>query len=150
MENFTPISALIGGVLIGTASMLLLWFNGRMAGISGIAGGFEYPEWSDLIWRLLFMAGLIIGAGIYRTVGDSFGGIEITSPVKEIEIVSSIPVLVLAGLLTGIGTRMGRGCTSGHGICGLARLSGRSFTAVSTFLFVAAATFFFTRHIIGG
>jgi len=141
MENFTPVTALIGGVLIGLSSTLFLWLNGRIAGISGIAGGLETLDKSELTWRLLFLAGLVGGVALYRGAGG---------PLQDIEIATSLPILIIAGLLTGIGTRMGGGCTSGHGICGLARLSPRSLVAVVTFLLVSAATFFFTRHVVVG
>ena len=124
MENFTPINAIIGGVLIGLSSTLFLWLNGRIAGISGIAGGLDSLDKNEFTWRLLFLTGLIGGVATYRTAGGT---------LQDIEIVSSIPVLIAAGLMTGLGTRMGNGCTSGHGICGLARLSPRSFVAVPIF-----------------
>ena len=141
MENFTPVTALIGGVLIGISSTLFFWLNGRIAGISGIAGGLETFEKSELTWRILFLAGLVGGVALYRSAGGS---------LQDIDIVTSHSVLIGAGFLTGVGTRMGGGCTSGHGICGLARLSPRSLVAVATFVVVAATTFFFTRHIVGG
>ena len=137
MENFTPVNAIIGGVLIGFSCTLLLWLNGRIAGISGIAGGLESLDLKEVTWRLLFLTGLIGGVALYRTVGGT---------LQNIQIISSIPILIVAGLLTGIGTRMGNGCTSGHGICGLARLSPRSFVAVPIFLGIAIITFFLTRH----
>ena len=140
MENFTPISAIIGGLLIGISSSLMLWLKGRIAGISGIAGGLNYLDRDELIWRLLFLVGLVGGVGIYRTAGGT---------LQDIEILTFIPVLITAGLLTGIGTRMGNGCTSGHGICGLARLSHRSLAAVVIFLGIAILTFFLTRHVLG-
>ena len=141
MENFTPINATIGGVLIGFSSTLFLWLNGRIAGISGIAGGLNSLDRNEVTWRLLFLSGLIGGVALYRTVGGT---------LQDIEIVSSIPVLIAAGLLTGLGTRMGNGCTSGHGICGLARLSPRSFVAVPIFLGIAIITFYITRYGTAG
>ena len=141
MENFTPVSAIIGGALIGISSALFLAFNGRIAGISGIASGMLSPKGKDVIWRILFLIGLVGGVGLYRLAGGA---------LQEIEITTSLPALVVAGLLTGIGTDMGSGCTSGHGICGIARLSTRSIVATGTFVFIAVATFFFTRHIVGG
>ena len=110
MENFTPINAIIGGVLIGLSSTLFLWLNGRIAGISGIAGGLDSLDRNEFTWRLLFLTALIGGVATYRTAGGA---------LQDIEIVSSIPVLIAAGLMTGLGTRMGNGCTSGHGICGV-------------------------------
>ena len=141
MENFTPINAIIGGVLIGLSSTLFLWLNGRIAGISGISGGLDSLNKNEFTWRLLFLTGLIGGVATYRTAGGT---------LQDIEIVSSIPVLIAAGLMTGLGTRMGNGCTSGHGICGLARLSPRSFVAVPIFLGFSVITFFLTRHVLGG
>ena len=141
MENFTPINAAIGGILIGLPSTLFLWLNGRIAGISGIAGGLDSLDRKEVTWRLLFLTGLIGGVALYRTAGGT---------LQDIEIVSSIPVLIAAGLMTGLGTRMSNGCTSGHGICGLARLSPRSFVAVPIFLSIAVITFFLTRHVLGG
>lgn len=139
IENFTPVSALVGGALIGLAATILLLWNGRIAGISGIAGGLAPPVRGDIAWRLLFVAGLVIGAGLYR-LGD---------PTSTIEIESSIPVLVAAGLLVGFGTQLGRGCTSGHGVCGLARLSPRSLVATAVFMAVAGITVYVVRHVIG-
>ena len=141
MENFTPINAIIGGVLIGLSSALFLLFNGRIAGISGIAGGLDSFDKNEITWRLLFLIGLIGGVALYRVAGG---------PLQNIEIVSSIHVLTTAGLMTGLGTRMGNGCTSGHGICGLARLSSRSYVAVPVFLGIAVLTYFLTRHVSGG
>ena len=141
MENFTPVSSMIGGALIGASSALFLAFNGRIAGISGIASGILSPRKSDATWRILFLMGLVGGVALYRLAGGS---------LQEIEITTSLPVLVGAGLLTGIGTDMGSGCTSGHGICGIARLSLRSIVATGTFVVIAVATFFFTRHMVGG
>ena len=141
MEQFTPLSAMIGGAIIGISSALFLTFNGRIAGVSGVASGIFSRKTPNVVWRSLFLIGLIGGVGAYRLAGGS---------LQEINIISSLPVLIGAGLLTGIGTDMGRGCTSGHGICGIARLSMRSIAATGTFVFIAAATFFFTRHIVGG
>ena len=141
MENFTPVNALIGGSLIGISSMLLLVLNGRIAGISGIAAGLTNLKNDDAQWRLIFLFGLIGGATIYRMTGGNLQSIDITT---------SFPVLIIAGLLTGIGTKIGNGCTSGHGISGLARLSPRSFASVILFLSFAILTFYVTRHVLGG
>ncbi len=140
MENFTPVSALIGGALIGVSASLLLWLNGRIAGISGIAGGLVSPSKGDIGWRALFLIGLVGGVAIYRLAG---GGLQ------SIEINSSIPVLLIGGLLVGLGTGIGGGCTSGHGVCGMARLSPRSIVATLVFLVVAAVTVYVVRHVIG-
>lgn len=141
MEQFTPVSALAGGLLIGAASALLLWLNGRLAGISGIVGGLFAPGPDDIVWRILFALGLVAGVLAYRTAGG---------PLQSIEITGSLPLLIAGGLAVGIGTRLGGGCTSGHGICGIARLSPRSITATITFIITAAITVFAMRHGIGG
>ena len=140
MENFTPLSALAGGVLIGLAASILLLFNGRMAGISGIVGGLTSLPKGDMVWRGLFLAGLAVGALGYR-LADSGAAIEVTG---------SLPLLVIGGLIVGHGTRLGSGCTSGHGVCGIARLSGRSIVATLCFMVSAAATVFVARHVVGG
>ncbi len=141
MENFTPLSALIGGALIGVSAALLLGLNGRIAGISGIAGGLFSSAGPARAWRALFLVGLIGGVALYRLAGG---------PLQEIAPTPSLPYLIGAGLLVGIGTRIGGGCTSGHGICGLARLSPRSIAATVTFIVVAGATVFVVRHLVGG
>ena len=139
MENFTPVSGLIGGLLIGLAAALLLLLNGRISGISGIVGGLLVPKSSDAGWRVVFVAGLLLGAFAYMLAA---GG---TIPVQ---MQASLPVLVVAGLLVGFGTRLGSGCTSGHGVCGIARLSRRSIVATSVFFVVAMLTVFLTHHVI--
>ncbi len=139
MENFTPVSGLIGGLLIGLAAALLLLLNGRISGISGIVGGLLVPKSSDAGWRVVFVAGLLLGAFAYMLAA---GG---TIPVK---MQASLPVLVAAGLLVGFGTRLGSGCTSGHGLCGIARLSKRSSAATAMFFGVAILTVFLTRHVL--
>lgn len=141
MENFTPISALAGGVLIGIAASGLLWLNGRLAGISSIVGGLVRPQSGEATWRLLFLAGLILGTLVYQLAGGD---------VSAIRIETGMPVLIAAGLLVGIGTRVGGGCTSGHGVCGLARLSPRSLAATGTFMLVAGVTVYVMRHVVGG
>jgi uncharacterized membrane protein YedE/YeeE len=141
MENFTPVSALAGGLLIGVSAALLLWLNGRIAGISGIAGGLISGAASDRAWRALFLIGLIGGVALYRLAGG---------PLEEIELTPSLPLLAAGGLLVGIGTRIGGGCTSGHGVCGLGRLSPRSIAATVTFIVAAGATVFVVRHMLGG
>ncbi len=141
MENFTPLSGAIGGALIGIAAALLLALNGRIAGISGIVGGLLPPRAGDMGWRLLFVAGLALGALVVRV----FTGEPLAAPTG-----SSSFMLVLGGLLVGFGSRLGSGCTSGHGICGLARLSPRSMVAVATFMGSAMITVFVLRHLLGG
>ena len=131
MENFTPLLSTLGGLLIGLASAIVLVFNGRIAGISGISGGIFRMEKGDLVWRGLFVSGLILGGlGTFLAAPAAF----------EIATGRPLWVLAIAGLLTGVGTQLGGGCTSGHGICGLGRLSMRSLVAVLTFLFTAAVT----------
>ena len=139
MENFTPVSGLVGGLLIGLAAALLLLLNGRISGISGIVGGLLVPKNSDAGWRVVFVAGLLLGAFAYMLAA---GG---TIPVQ---MQASLPVLVVAGILVGFGTRLGSGCTSGHGVCGIARLSKRSIAATATFFGVAILTVFLTHHAL--
>ena len=138
MENFTPVSGLIGGLLIGLAAVLLLLLNGRISGISGIVGGLLTTKSSDVGWRILFVVGLLLGAFIYMLV---------TGGVMPVKIQASLPVLMVAGLLVGFGTRLGSGCTSGHGVCGIAGLSRRSIVATLVFFSVAIITVFLTRHV---
>ncbi len=139
MENFTPVSGLIGGLLIGLAATMLLLLNGRLSGISGIVGGLLAPKSSDAGWRVVFVAGLLLGALIYMLA---------TGGALAVTMQASLPVLVVAGLLVGFGTRLGSGCTSGHGVCGIARLSRRSIVATSVFFVVAMLTVFLTHHVI--
>lgn len=139
IEGFTPVSALIGGILIGAAAVLLLALNGRVAGISSIAGGLLRPGPDDVGWRITFIVGLVIGAGLYALPA----GVPLV-------IEASLPVLVIGGLLVGFGTQLGSGCTSGHGVCGIARLSKRSILATVTFMAAAIVTVALTRHVFGG
>jgi uncharacterized membrane protein YedE/YeeE len=141
MHEFTPLTGALGGALIGLAAALLLALNGRIAGISGIVGGLLPPRAGDALWRLLFVLGLALGALLVRL----YSGAPLAVPVE-----SSTFTLVLGGLLVGFGTRLGSGCTSGHGICGLARLSPRSLVAVLTFMASAMLTVFALRHALGG
>jgi uncharacterized membrane protein YedE/YeeE len=138
MENFTPYSALAGGVLIGLAVALLLLLNGRVAGVSGIASGVLPPWRDDIGWRLYFLAGLVLAPIIYKLLGGQ----------ADIQIKTSMPIMALAGLLVGYGTSLGHGCTSGHGVCGLSRLSARSAVATLTFMFTAAISVYVVRHVI--
>ena len=140
MENFTPISAFIGGILIGLASALLMALHGRIAGISGILGGLLTSNNNDWNWRIAFVAGLIIAPVVYLFV---------TGTVAAIELTTSPITLIIAGLLVGFGTRLGSGCTSGHGVCGMARLSLRSMVATVVFVLTAILTVFISRHIVG-
>ncbi len=141
--NFTPWSALAGGALIGLAAALLLLLNGRIAGISGIAGGVILPSKGDFFWRALFVLGLVVGGFIYQWLGVGSG-------VDHIEAVVGRRELVVAGLLVGIGTTVGSGCTSGHGICGLARGSARSLVATLSFMLAGFTTVYIMRHVVGG
>ncbi len=141
MENFTPIASLAGGVLIGIAAVILLAFNGHIAGITGVTRGILTPKEGDTMWRVVFLLGLIVGPSVYQVISGA--------PVESI-ITSSTPILVAGGLLVGFGTSLGNGCTSGHGICGLARISKRSMAATGTFMATAAATVYMMRHVIGG
>ena len=145
MENFTPLTATIGGVLIGLSATLLWAFNGRTAGVSTIFGAMFPRSPGDVAWRLAFLVGLPLGAGLGAAYGpDLFAELPDTLP----EVGLGPVALVAAGLLVGVGTRLGNGCTSGHGICGLARLSPRSFVAVGTFFATAVATVFVMRHVL--
>ena len=141
MSNFTPVSAAIGGALIGLAAVLLTLFTGRIAGISGIFGGCLSPGAGDRGWRIAFMAGLILAPLAGGLVGF---------PLAAPEMPASYVVIVAAGLLVGFGTRLGGGCTSGHGICGIARLSPRSIVATAIFMAMAVAVVALTRHGLGG
>jgi uncharacterized protein len=136
---FTPWSAAIGGVVIGLAATLFVLVNGRVAGISGIVGGMLHPRPGDFAWRLAFVAGLLLAPLVYATVA--------AHPSATIE--AGYPVLIAAGLLVGIGTRFAGGCTSGHGVCGLSRLSPRSLVATLSFMAAGFATVFVVRHAIG-
>jgi len=140
LTDFTPVSALLGGLLIGTSATLLLVLTGRIAGISGIVGGLLTPRRGDLGWRISFIAGLLIAPFAFRLVGGAI-------PPLVIDV--SPAVLVLAGLLVGFGTRLGAGCTSGHGVCGIGRASPRSLVATGVFMATAIATVFLTRHVLG-
>ena len=141
MANFTPLSAAIGGALIGLSAVLLMLSTGRVAGISGIFSGLLNMRGEDKSWRIAFLAGLILAPVIAGLVGYGM------SPPN---LPSSWAVIVVAGLLVGFGTRLGGGCTSGHGICGIAQLSPRSVAATVVFMVTAIATVAVTRHVLGG
>ncbi|MDP1540549.1 MAG: YeeE/YedE family protein [Moraxellaceae bacterium] len=129
---------LLGGLMIGCASALMFAANGRITGISGILGGLmQSPSVGDRAWRWLFLAGLVFAGLLFVLLGR---------PIPEISLSASSPLLIAGGLLVGFGTRRGSGCTSGHGVCGMARLSPRSFTATFVFMLVAALTVFVMRH----
>ena len=145
MLTFTPLSATVGGLLIGLATTLLWLVNGRTAGISNIAGDIYPVQRGDVFWRVVFLVGLPVGAWLGFALAPAlFPEVPATLP----QITLSPVWLVGTGLLVGIGTRVGRGCTSGHGICGLSRLSVRSFVAVGVFMAAAAVTVFVTRHVL--
>ncbi len=134
-------TALAGGMLIGLAATLLLWLNGRIAGVSGLLNGVLMPSGrGDAAWRVVFLLGLMAGGGAYLTMVPAAIVPRMGFPV---------PALIAAGLLVGFGTRMGNGCTSGHGVCGLGRLSVRALVAVLTFMATAIATTFLIRHVGG-
>lgn len=140
MTELSPIASTVGGILIGLASALLLAANGRIAGISGIVGPLLGFAKGGRGWRSAFLLGLLAGGALGASfVRDAFGD----GPV------GSLPLLVVAGLLVGIGTQIGGGCTSGHGVCGLSRLSLRSIVAIVLFMSVAAVTVFVVRHVGG-
>ena len=141
MENFTPVSALMGGALIGLGVVVLMLANGRIAGISGIVGGVVQPDGPEWRWRVGFIVGLVGGAALAMLAGFGPASIAVTG---------SMPLLIGGGLLVGFGTRLGSGCTSGHGVCGLARLSPRSLAATGIFMATGAATVFVMRHVLGG
>jgi uncharacterized membrane protein YedE/YeeE len=140
MTPFTPIASTLGGLLIGAAAVLLWVGLGRIAGISGIVGGLPAASASDRPWRIAFLAGLIAAPVLYGLAGGS---------VPQPAVAASPIVVVIAGLLVGFGTTLGGGCTSGHGVCGLARLSPRSIAATLLFLATAMVTVFVVRHIWG-
>ena len=140
MTDFTPIQSLIGGMMIGLSAVFLMALHGRVAGMTGILTGIIPPAAPDWPWRAAFLAGAIVAPVIYLAAG---GAIPFEVPV-------STAALAIGGLLVGIGVHFGNGCPSGHGICGLARLSPRSLAAVLTFMLTAFATVFVVRHVIGG
>lgn len=140
MDTFTPVSALTGGLMIGTAAALFLLLNGRIAGISGIVGGLLASGVSEAGWRVAFLTGLIGAPLVYGALGGTLPSISINA---------SFAVLVLAGLLVGFGARLGAGCTSGHGVCGVGRGSPRSLAATGVFMAVAIVTVFITHDLIG-
>lgn len=138
LTGFTPWASLAGGILIGIAAALLVLFNGQIAGISGIVGGMLRPARGDIGWRIAFIAGLLLAPLVF----------SLFSRLPAIRIDADAPMLIAAGLLVGLGTRYGAGCTSGHGVCGLARRSPRSLVATAAFMLAAFATVFFTHHLI--
>lgn len=138
-NNFTPWTALAGGALIGVASAIFVLFNGRIAGITGILGGLLRPKLRDIGWRLAFIIGLIAAPFIWL----------LFAPLPEIQIDAGNTLLAIAGLIVGIGTRYGSGCTSGHGVCGISRLSPRSIIATVAFMATGVLTVYVVRHVLG-
>ena len=136
--HFTPWASLVGGLMIGVAAAMLLLFNGRIAGISGIIGGLLRPSRGDIKWRLAFIAGL---AGAPMVYG-------LALPLPSMRVDAGIPTLVAAGLLVGIGTHYGSGCTSGHGVCGISRRSPRSMVATLAFMLAGFVTVYLARHVL--
>lgn len=137
-SHFTPWTSLAGGLMIGLASALLIVFNGKIAGISGIVGGLLRPARGDIAWRLAFIGALVISPFAYR----------LSAPLPTVHIEASYLVLIVAGLLVGLGTRYGAGCTSGHGVCGLSRRSPRSFVATLAFMAAGFLTVYLIRHVV--
>ena len=137
--HFTPWAALAGGVLLGLASALFVLLNGRILGISGIVGGLLRPRAGDMGWRLAFLLGMLVAPGLYWLV---------VGPTQQ-RIDATWGMVVIAGLLVGVGTRYGSGCTSGHGVCGLSRMSPRSLVATLAFMGAGFVTVFLIRHALG-
>lgn len=140
--SFTPIASLSGGVLIGLSAVALMAFHGRIMGATGILAGVLSPvSKDDWLWRAAVLVGMICGPIVFLALTGGFP--EITVPV-------SLPLLALGGVLVGMGVTFGSGCTSGHGVCGMARLSARSFAATGMFMLTTAVTVFVLRHVLGG
>ncbi|MCU0801754.1 MAG: YeeE/YedE family protein [Rhodobacteraceae bacterium] len=140
MTEFTPLSAALGGILIGLSAVILMAFNGRIAGMTAMLGGALAPRDPDSPWRLAFLAGAIAAPMVATAFGAEFSFAAPTTGA----------VLVLGGVIVGLGVTYGSGCTSGHGVCGLARLSPRSFAATLTFMATTFATVTLIRHGLGG
>ena len=138
-NSFTPWASLAGGVIIGIATAMFILLNGRVAGVSGVLGGLLRPMRGDISWRAAFIAGLVSAPLLYA----------LFTQVPRPRIDAGYPALVVAGLLVGIGTRYGSGCTSGHGVCGMSRLSPRSLVATAAFMLAGFITVFVARHLIG-
>ena len=140
LTTFTPIEAIAGGALIGFAAVAMMALHGHIAGMTGILGGAILPGNSDRVWRLAFLAGAIVAPALILSTG---------TPVP---FAADIPAwaIILSGLLVGVGVMFGGGCTSGHGVCGIARLSPRSIVATATFMATTATTVFVIRHLLGG
>jgi uncharacterized membrane protein YedE/YeeE len=135
---FTPWSSLAGGMLIGLAAAMFVLLNGRVAGISGVLGGLLAPVRGDVLWRLAFVGGIVVAPLVY----------SVFLVLPQVQIDANYAALIAAGLLVGVGTRYGAGCTSGHGVCGLSRLSLRSLLATLTFMGAGFVTVFVLRHLL--
>jgi uncharacterized protein len=141
MADFTPISAAVGGALIGLSAVLLMLLNGRIAGVTGVFAGLIDPISADRAWRATFVAGLIAAP-----LSAALLGFPLSAP----QMPTSLIVVAVAGLLVGFGTRLSNGCTSGHGICGIARLSPRSIAVTAVFMAAAIVVVALSRHVFGG
>ena len=141
MHNFTPLAALVGGILIGLSASAMLLLEGRIAGISGIFAGILNPAKGETAWKAWFVAGLLAGGVMLRMF---------LPRAFDFGIIRPYTTLVTAGLLVGFGTRLGNGCTSGHGVCGIGRLSPRSMVATMTFIASGVATVYLVNHVLGG
>ncbi|WP_416896900.1 MAG: YeeE/YedE family protein [Minwuia sp.] len=142
LTEFTPLSALAGGILIGTSAVMLFMLNGRIAGISGIAGGLlRLADRNDLFWRFCFVAGLVAAPWLVAAISGA--------PAPAPALPGDAVWMAAGGLLVGFGTAIGGGCTSGHGVCGIARLSARSIVATMTFMAAGGVTVFVIRHVLG-
>lgn len=139
MQNFTPISALLGGALIGLSAVLLLWLNGRIAGVSSIMSGLITTTGANLYWRISFLLGLMLGAALWSGFTPISFSIRQNYPIG---------MIICGGFLVGLGARLGSGCTSGHGICGMAMLSPRSIAATLTFMASGILTVYVIRHML--
>jgi len=139
MHNFTPFSALIGGALIGLSASAMLLLDGKIAGVSGILAGVLKPVSNDTLWRICFLAGLFAGGLLLRILMPG---------AFDFGIIRPLPMLTIAGLLVGFGTQLGSGCTSGHGVCGVSRLSPRSLVATGTFIVSGALMVYLVNHLI--
>ena len=141
MTEFTPLQSFAGGLLIGAAAVMLMLFNGRIAGMTGMLSGLMAWPSRATLWRLSFLVGAVAAPALLHLASGYSAPIEVAA---------SLPVLAIGGLLVGIGVTLSGGCTSGHGVCGLARLSTRSLVAVPTFMISTALTVFVIRHVLGG
>lgn len=140
--DFTPIASLVGGILIGLSSVLLMAFQGRILGATGILGGLFAPaDRSDFAWRAALVAGMATAPVLYLVT---------TGAMPPVDVPVSLPMLLVGGLIVGVGVTYGGGCTSGHGVCGMARFSNRSIVATATFMAATFATVYVLRHVIGG